>query len=282
MWLLCNESKVWERTRLELAALRNDLDLTIVNPDKLVIFKGALETKFYLEGKELPAPLRILNWMGCSSQDNIIQIMYSLPDVKFINPPEEINLLTNKLTFQLSTNLNVVDTLKISSDEIVSHIPVIEAKFTYPFVLKGNIGSLGKGVYKVTNRDNLKQIAEVISLLDKRYQFHIEQFVDYQADVRMLIVGDEYWLMNRVNADDFRANVALGANPTIIATNQQFDAIFKLVKTNYKSPIFGVDLLVCNDQIYICEINISPNFKGIQTLTNVDIARKIILLAKKM
>lgn len=282
MWLISNSGKEWERSRLQLAAKRANIELQFIDPSKLVIIVSNQQTEFYIDGKKLTKPQFVLNWLGCSSSEVVKQIYCGLPDAKFINLPSEIDLLTNKFTFQISTNLKVVDSIKLFSDEILNNLNVIEQKISYPLILKGDVGSLGYGVYKIENRENLLQVGEVISLLDKKYKLHIEQFIDYDCDVRMLIIGEEYWLMNRVNTDDFRANIALGAVPTMIESNPLYEQIFKLVKANYQSQILGVDLLVKGEEIYICEINISPNFKGIQTLTNVDIARKIIKLASKM
>lgn len=278
MWILCNTNKAYDQQHFKDAAIALGIDLKIIDPTELAILNNGTIT-FYYQGNETKPPTYVLNWNGCmnSQLEEQIEIALSKCGTVICNSVSEINLWQDKFKWQLVTDLPVTKSLKIHSSRLVDSLALIESNFDYPLVLKSDTGSLGLGVYKAVSSDNLKQICEIISLLDKSFKVHIEQFINYTHDVRMYIIGDQYYLMERVATADFRANVAQNAEVQTFARSALTNSIFERIRSTYQAVVIGVDILLTEDGSYrICEINSAPGFTGIEQVNDVDIAYQIL------
>lgn len=277
MWLLCNLNKPYDLSHFQSAAQKLGVELQIIDQTKLQILNNG-EIKLFYNQSEISPPKYLLNWNGCMNMDLERQIESALIKCGTIicNSLAEINHWQDKFRWQVETSLPVAKSLKLDSSRLDDSIDLIEANFTYPFIIKSDIGSLGKGIYKVANRTNFKQISEIINLLDKSFKVHIEEFIDYQHDLRMYVIGDTYYLMERIATDDFRANIAQNAVSSSYLKTELTEQIFQQVRKLYKSVVFGVDILITKDSYIICEINSAPGFTGIEQVNNIDIAEEII------
>lgn len=277
MWILCSLNKPYDMQHFKDAAFSLSIDLKIIDPTKLVILNET-EIEYYYQGEQLQTPTYVLNWNGCMNGklEEQIEACLRASGTTICNSVTEINHWQDKFKWQVETKMPVAKSMKMHSSCLLDNISLIEQKFDYPLVLKSDTGSLGMGVYKADNHNNLKQLVEVISLLDKTFKVHIEQFIDYTNDLRMYIIGDQYYLMERVATDDFRANVAQNATINDYPKSQLTDDIFKQIRASYEAVVIGVDVLLTTDGYIICEINSAPGFTGIEQVHNIDIAKEII------
>lgn len=277
MWIICNTNKAYDMQHFKDAAIRLNCELKIIDPTKLQILNTD-PIQFFYKGISIASPNYLLNWNGCMNGklEEQIEIATRLCGTTICNSVDEINNIQDKFKWQLQTSLPVANSLKIHSSQLLDNIDLIESNFSYPVILKSDTGSLGLGVYKADNRQILKQIIEIISLLDKTFKVHIEQFIDYTSDVRMYIIGNEYYLMERIASDDFRANVAQNASVKKLSKTSVTDDIFKQVRSEYKSVVLGVDILFTRDSYIVCEINSAPGFTGIESVHDIDIAEQIV------
>ncbi len=278
MWIICSLYKPYDMQHFKNAAISLGVDLMIVNPNNLVILNDNQQITFYYDGQQIAAPSFALNWNGCMNGKLEEQIEASLIKcgTTICNSVTEINHWQDKFKWQVETKLPTVKSMKMHSSSLLKNIDIIEANFDYPLILKSDTGSLGMGVYKAIDRNNLKQLIEVISLLDTSFKVHIEKFINYQHDLRMYIIGDQYFLMERIAADDFRANVAQNATVQTFEKSRLIDQIFDTIRATYQAVVIGVDILLVGGDYYICEINSAPGFTGIESITDVDIAYQII------
>ncbi len=277
MWIICNTNKAYDKQHFNNAAISLGIDLKIIDPTKLVILRNP-KISFFYEGQQLSAPTNMLNWNGCMNGklEEQIEAALALCGTNICNHSSEINHWQDKFKWQVETNLPVANSLKIHSSNLLASIPLIEQNFKYPLILKSDTGSLGMGVYKADNSNNLKQIIEIISLLDKTFKVHIEEYINYTHDVRMYIVADQYYLMERVATDDFRANVAQNADVLDYSKTSVSDHIFKQIRASYQALVIGVDILFTESGYVICEINSAPGFSGLEQVHDVDIAHQIL------
>ncbi len=277
IWFLCNAHKPYDISRFEHACQTMNVEMKVVDPLKLQIIQDKT-FKLYYDNVEINKPDYLLHWNGCmiSSVEEQIETVLTKMGTIVCNSFSEISNWKDKFKWQVSTPLNVVKSMKIQSHQIINCINIIEQEFQYPLVIKGDVGSLGIGVYKVYNRNNLIQLSEVIMMLDKNYKMHLEQFIDYKEDVRMYIIGQNYYLMKRVNDNDFRANYSNGAQVSKYARNALTDKVFNEIRKEYCSLVIGVDILITTNGYYICELNSAPSFKGLEETCDNNIASQII------
>lgn len=281
LWILCSLNKEYDLAHFKQAGLKLGFELQIIDPTKLQIVADK-EITFYYKGVAIKPPKYMLNWNGCMNGKLEEQVEAALlkSNVYICNNLNEINHWQDKFRMQVETDLPVAKSMKIHSSNLEESIDLIESHFTYPLILKSDTGSLGMGVYRATDRSNLKQLIEVITLLDKSFKVHIEAYIAYIDDLRMYIIGDQYYLMKREAGDDFRANIAQNGVAKAYPKSELTEKLFKEIRTKYKSLVLGVDILITKDSHYICEINSAPSFVGIEQVNDVDIAKEILSVIK--
>lgn len=282
MWIICNTNKAYDKQHFKDVAIALGINLKIIDPTQIVILKEQSPV-FYYKGARIDSPKYCLNWNGCMNGPLEAQIEAALQQVGTImcNSVQEINHWQDKFKWQLETKLPVAKSMKLHSSNLLASKQIIMSNFKFPFVLKSDTGSLGLGVYLVRDEDNLRQLCEVISLLDKTFKIHIEEYINYQHDVRMYIIGDQYFLMERIGNNDFRANVAMEARVENYPQSMVTNKIFKQVRGLYQSVVIGVDILFTTDSYYICEINSAPGFAGLEQVHDVNIALLILKASTK-
>lgn len=147
-----------------------------------------------------------------------------------------------------------------------------------PVVLKLLESSLGKGVIKSDSVNAAKSTIEAFSGIKK--SIIVQEFIEEAggADVRVFIIdGEIVGAMKRQGkAGDFRSNLHRGgkSEPVELSKKEQAVALeaAKLLNLN----VAGVDLLRSKRGPLVIEVNSSPGLQGIERVTGMDIAGKIV------
>ena len=149
----------------------------------------------------------------------------------------------------------------------------IAEKLGYPIVVKESFGSMGKGVYKADNFEELKSLAESLKLKPHLYQ----RYLPFRAgtDVRMIVVGGKFLCaMMRENDKDFRSNIALGGKGKPYFPDEEFIAAAEKSAKVLNLDYCGVDLLFGeNSKPYVCEVNSNAFITEIERITGVNVAK---------
>lgn len=154
-----------------------------------------------------------------------------------------------------------------------SAIDRIENVLGYPVVVKECYGSLGKGVYKADNREQLKNLAEQVKCKPHLFQ----QFIAESAgkDVRVIAVdGKPIAAMKRVSESDFRSNIELGGVGESYPITEEIAVLCKAVCTRLRLDYCGIDFLFGKSGLLVCEVNSNAFFGGIERITGVNVAKK--------
>ena len=147
-----------------------------------------------------------------------------------------------------------------------------------PLVVKLVEGTQGQGVVLAENRQAARSVIDAFRGLDA--YFLVQQFVAEagHADIRCLVVGGKAVAsMRRIaKAGDFRANLHRGgsAEPVKISSDERRAAerAARIMGLN----VAGVDLLRTPQGPMVLEVNASPGLEGIEAVTGIDIASRII------
>ena len=147
-----------------------------------------------------------------------------------------------------------------------------------PVIIKILEGTQGNGVFLAQN------YAEAVAIIKKlnaaKQNFLIQEFIQESAgeDIRLLVVGDEIVavMKRKAREGEYRSNLHQGGSafPTELLPGEKEAALnaMKILGLN----VAGVDLLRSNDGPKILEVNSCPGLEGIEGLTSIDIAEKII------
>lgn len=142
-------------------------------------------------------------------------------------------------------------------------------------VAKGLENSMGRDIFLIESESDMEQLRAC----GKQREWLFEEFIEtsYGTDLRVYTIrGEVIGCMKRQAESDFRANVALGANTTRYETTDEIRKIAHDLYVQTGLDFVGIDLLFGKDGFYLCEINVMPGLQGIEEVTGVNIAGRIV------
>lgn len=149
----------------------------------------------------------------------------------------------------------------------------IAQELSFPLIVKESFGSLGKGVYKVDNFEELLAVMEKVKLKPHLFQEYISYRVG--VDVRVMVIGGKTVAsMERGNGSDFRSNIAQGGKGKVIDLPEEFKIVAESCAEILGLDYCGVDLLYGeNGKPVVCEVNSNAFIDGIESVTGVNVAK---------
>ena len=150
----------------------------------------------------------------------------------------------------------------------------------YPYVLKPVIGSWGRLVSRINDRDAAEAIFEHRDVLG-RYQHHIyylQQLIQKPGrDIRAFVIGNKTPVAIYRESEHWITNTALGAIATNCEVTTELHELCQRAATAVGGGVLAVDLLEDPDRgLLINEINHTMEFHSTVPLTGVDIPGMII------
>jgi [lysine-biosynthesis-protein LysW]--L-2-aminoadipate ligase len=149
----------------------------------------------------------------------------------------------------------------------------------YPVVLKPAVGSWGRLLSKVNDRDTAEAILKHKASLGGPVHriFYIQEYVDKPSqDIRTLVVGDEVvYAMYRRSAH-WITNTARGGEALLCPLSPAIRDLSLAAAQAVGGGILAVDLLETDDgHLLVSEVNHTPEFHGAAKAVGVDIAGKM-------
>lgn len=149
----------------------------------------------------------------------------------------------------------------------------------YPLVVKQPSGMGGDGVFKIDHADQAR--ACVDTLLDPVKGLLVQRWVPLSGrlDARILVIGSQVaGAMRRLPApDDFRTNIHRQGRARAFDPPASWKRLAVAAARACSLDIAGIDMMGrTGDMPYVIEVNYSPGFRGLEAVTGIDIAMKII------
>ncbi len=144
-------------------------------------------------------------------------------------------------------------------------------------VLKPVFGSRGHGSTRISDRDVAWNIFREQAFF--RHVLYLQRFIPHgKKDIRAFVVGGEVIAaMIRENPFSWKTNVAMGAKPKSIRLRGELEELALKASETLGCEVAGVDLLISEKgEPYVLEVNSQPGWRGIQSVTRVDIAGRIV------
>jgi len=151
----------------------------------------------------------------------------------------------------------------------------------YPAVLKPAIGSWGRLISKVNDREAAESILEHKEILGSYHHsiFYIQEYVNKpnMRDIRAFVVDDEcIGAIYRTSAH-WITNTARGGQASVCPLTNELSAICVAAAQAVGGGVVAIDLLEDNDgQLLVNEVNYTMEFRNSITPTGVNIPGRII------
>ena len=150
----------------------------------------------------------------------------------------------------------------------------------YPAVLKPPVGSWGRLMGKLNDREAAEAVIEHEAALDKAQEqpFYVQDYIHKPGyDIRTLVVGDRTVYAVYRSSDHWITNTARGGRTAHLSLSAEIDSLSRRAAAAVGGGIVAVDILEEQDgSMLVNEVNHTPEFHGAMQATNVDIAGAIV------
>jgi [lysine-biosynthesis-protein LysW]---L-2-aminoadipate ligase len=201
--------------------------------------------------------------------------------VPVLNKFEVANNCGNKMLTSLLLKKHNVPTPKTYFSFSSETALEILDKEGYPLVIKPIIGSWGRGVMLLKDRDTADAIIEVRELSDgplERIYYLQEEIKRPPRDIRVIVVGDQVIAaMYRTSAGGFKTNIALGGEPVPCEITKELEDICLKASKAVGGGILGVDVMEDEKRgLVVHEVNNTVEFKGLAKVVKRNIPKEMI------
>jgi len=142
-------------------------------------------------------------------------------------------------------------------------------------VIKPLFGSRGIGSTRVSDPDIATRIFRAISFYHGI--LYLQEFVPHGvSDIRAFVIGDRVVASMYRVAETWKTNVSLGAKPVSTKLTSELESLAVRAAKIIGCKMAGVDILEGPNGPIIVELNSQPGWRGLQSVTKINIADKIV------
>jgi [lysine-biosynthesis-protein LysW]--L-2-aminoadipate ligase len=158
-------------------------------------------------------------------------------------------------------------------------LDAIEA-FGYPVVLKPVVGSWGRLLAKINDRDAAEAVLEHKATLGsvQHSVFYIQEFIKKPGrDIRAIVIGDRVLTAMYRKSEHWITNTARGGEGELCPITPEIEEICLKATAAVGGGVLAVDLIEHSERGYLVnEINHTMEFHTMQPVSGVDIAGEIV------
>ena len=150
--------------------------------------------------------------------------------------------------------------------------------FGYPVVMKPVVGSWGRMVTKLNDRDAVEAVLEHKEVLGgpQHKVFYFQEFIQKPGrDIRAFVVGGEVIAAIYRNSAHWITNTARGATATNCPLYSSLSDISLRAAEAVGGGVVAVDLVESERGLLVVEVNHTMEFRNSVATTGVDIAAKV-------
>jgi len=213
-----------------------------------------------------------LRKMGISNLEVLANYLKK-KNIRIVNRVIENYHIMNKTFFyyrMLENNIKIPKIKKINSEKNYKEI----LDLGFPVIAKFDYIHLGKGVFLIENMEELLEFLNKNK--DKLAHIIFQEYIPYERDVRVIVIGDPIGGMERINPGFFKANIAQGGYGKPFKIDEEIEEISKNLSKIFDIEIFAFDLLIKGKTKYVIDLHIIFRFEGFEKYTKVNVARKIL------
>ncbi len=199
--------------------------------------------------------------------------------IKTINTAEVARVCGDKfLTTQALLQHKVPTPRTLLAFTPESALDAIE-RLGYPVVLKPCVGSWGRLMAKINDRQAAEAILEHKQILGSYHHsiYYIQEHIDKPGrDIRSFVVGTKTIAAIYRSSEHWITNTALGGKASNCPVTPEIDALSRAAATAVGGGMLAVDLLESSQGLLVNEVNYTMEFRNSIDTTGVDIPGTMI------
>ncbi len=202
-------------------------------------------------------------------------------DIPVLNKFEVANICGNKMFMTLLLKKNNIPTPKtyfsFSSGSAAENLE----KVGFPLVIKPIIGSWGRGVMPLKDKDTMEAVFEIRDITDSPHDriYYLQELIKRPPrDIRVVTVGDEpIAAMYRKSSGGFKTNIALGADPELCEITKEMEDMAIKASKAMGGGILGIDMMEDDEKgLVVHEVNNTVEFKGLARVAQRNIPKAMV------
>lgn len=165
----------------------------------------------------------------------------------------------------------------VNKEELIRAIK--DKQLRFPFIKKPNFGSKGDDIVLINDFDEIDALLKVDSF--DKYIF--QNFVKNKGDYRVLVLGGKpLGVIKRIAEEgSFLNNVSKGGKAVLEEDKEVKEELFRIatkVASLFELGICGVDIIFDEESknFRFLEVNTTPQWRGFQATTGINVANKLI------
>ncbi|HEX7629029.1 MAG TPA: lysine biosynthesis protein LysX [Candidatus Methylomirabilis sp.] len=217
----------------------------------------------------------------CINHSRALHTLKYLNDcgVRTVNTYEVANTCGDKLLTTLALIRDGIPTPRV----LVAHTPesallAIE-RLGYPVVLKPAVGSWGRLLSKINDRDAAEAILEHKETLGSYHHsiFYIQEYMEkHGRDIRSFVVGDETICAIYRTSPHWITNTARGGAASNCPVTAEVNEISVRAAKAVGGGVVAIDLFETPDGLMVNEVNYTMEFRNSIDTTGVNIPAKVV------
>ena len=248
-----------------------NVDVELINDRKII---------FDLKGHDFNNFNVILE--RCINHSRALHSLQILNDqgVKTINSSETANICGDKLntTIKLSQAGIPIPEAKVAFTE-ESALEAIE-DLGYPVILKPAVGSWGRLLAKVNDRESAEALLEHKKILGSYHHsvYYIQQYIPKpkHRDIRSFVIGDENICAIYRQSEHWITNTARGGQTSNCPITDELRDLSVRSAKAVGGGIVALDLFETDNGLMVNEVNYTMEFRNSIKVTGVNIPAKVI------
>ena len=233
----------------------------------------------FFDINQLPEPVDVLFERSISySRGLYISRIFEAHGIPVVNSSLVAERCGDKyITSQILARNGIPTPRVLMAFEEESALQAIEA-MGYPCVLKPVVGSWGRLLAKIENREMAEALIEHKASLGVHHQvFYIQQYIDKPGrDIRAFVVGEEVICAIYRSSENWITNTARGGVATNCPVTDQIAEISQRAARTVGGGLLALDLFETENGLTVNEINHTMEFRNSIDTTGVNIPQRMI------
>ncbi len=280
--LLTRSRDSWPSTQLRRALIERSVEPVCFTFSDITVTVGGDREVVIQEDVDALRDLKavIVRPIGRGSLDEIIfrlDVLHKLErgGLLVVNPPSSIEKAVDKyyaLSLLSEHGIPVPKTVVTENpDSALAGFKSLGREV----VVKPLFGSQGFGVTRISDLEVARRIYNTLN-----YAHHVlytQEFIHHgRQDIRCLVVGGRVVAAMSRRARGWKTNVSQGAKPVAIQLGAEVEELAVRSAEVLGCKVGGVDILESVDGYFVNEVNSQPGFRGLQTVSKIDVAGEIV------
>lgn len=261
---------VYSRLRIEEKLLleafaKQKIQTVLIDPREIMLGNG----------KKPDTVSLVLNREISQIRSELILKYFESLAVKTINTTHATETCNNKAVSSWLLEKAGIPTPKTYTVFSLEQALQVAEELMFPLVVKPIVGSWGRLLVKVDNKDTLIAIIEHKEALANPYQkiFYLQEYREKpERDIRILTVGKEPVAAMYRTSEHWITNTAKGGYALKCTIDSQLHSLVTKVIELFAIDIAGIDVLETKSGYEVLEVNSTPEFHGLQTVADKNIA----------